>query len=108
MQKNTTKYLLIAGVAAVGYYLYTRNSAAGGSVPTVTGQVNATDAAFVQSWATGLTGSNAVNFQNAFPSLSAADISQMASLIKAWEGLRALTDADYSFWASFQQRVGLV
>lgn len=103
-KSNTMKYLLIGGVVAVGYYLYTRTSAAG----ITAGQPNPLEVAGVQSWATGLTGSNAVNFQNALPNLSAADISGLTGLINVWNNGGTPTAAQTSYWQALASRIGLV
>lgn len=102
-KSNTTKYLLIAGVAAVGYYFYTRSSQA-----AVSGQPDPIQAAAVQAWAGGLTGSNAVNFQNAFPSLSAADISNLYSIIMNVfnPGVQA-SPTQQAIWDNLTARIGL-
>jgi hypothetical protein len=104
-KSSTTKYLLIAGVAAVGYYLHTRSSA---QAQVAAAPVNPADAAFVQSWAKGLTGQGAINFQNAFPTLSASDLSNWAALIKKQEDSPGVyfTGPEQDFYDYFVSKTG--
>lgn len=103
-KSNTMKYVLIAGVAAVGYYFYTRSS----SQAIASGQPDPLQVAVVQAWAGGLTGSNAVNFQNKFSTLSAADISNLYGLITSVFNVGATASPQQqAVWDSLTQRIGL-
>lgn len=102
-KSNTTKYLLIAGVAAVGYYFYSQNSAA----TAATTAANSADLAYINSWAQGLDPHNKPLFLAALPSFSADQVANMKALIQSWSGITPLTDQMINYWVNFSSGLGL-
>jgi hypothetical protein len=100
-KSNTTKYLLIAGVAAVGYYFYSKSQAPAAAA------VNPNDLAAVTSWAQGLDAHNKPLFLAALPSFTADQVANMKALINSWNGVTPLTDQMINYWVNFSSGLGL-